>query len=426
MHRTTDPGRRLRSALLAGALASLAVVPQAFAQASNPGNNPAQAAAKTPATEKGHDAPDPADGVGNWPRVSFDTLANVEYAKVDNKAGPDRGADLKLRFDSTLLVEFNDALSLDALFQFKPREPLAAKDPNKDLFINQGPGRQEGGKMKELYFRYGDYRVGKFVQDFGRAYAIFPGAQAADLIEEPEEGYEPADMIGFEKLHVYDNENGGWSQISFAAFMVDRTFLHESFPYNEGIIHYKDGGVGNTHLPENLMVTWDVLNKPIGNWAHLNYQASIIRWGKTYGAQRGEWWTTLGGDLSIPIHGTVEDTLRGHYTQLHLFIEGARRDNFNGVAGRTRQYLSGAMEYLYGQWALDMTTTQRWTTDRIDPLQKDELYTLSLGYNFPTTTNVAFSVSHEKVGDRQGMYAGLRITQSLTACSKCLTKGKAY
>ena len=421
MPRTTDRGRRLRLVLIAGALACTAWGPHAMAQ--SPGNNPGQAAE---ATKKPEAADAAMEGVGAWPKVSFDTLGNVEYAGVNARSGPDRGADVKLRFDSTLLVEFNDALSLDALFQFKPRAPLDPNDPNHDLFINQGPGREEGGKMKELYFRYGDYRVGKFVPDFGRAYAIFPGAQAADLIEEPEEGYEPADMIGFEKLHVYDNENGGWSQITFSAFMVDRTFLHESFPFNEGMVHYKDGGVGNTRLPENLMVSWDVLNKPIGNWAHLTYQLSAIRWGRSYGAERGEWWTTAGADLAIPIHGLVEDTLRGHYTQLHLFIEGARRDNFNGFAGRTRQYLSGAAEYLDGSWALDLTTTQRWTTDRVMPLQKDELYTVSLGYNFPTTTNVAFSVTHEKVGDREGMYAGLRITQSLTACSKCLVKGKAY
>lgn len=60
--------------------------------------------------------------------------------------------------------------------------------------------------MKELY---GDYRIGKFVQDFGRAYALLPGAQAADFIEETEQGYEPSEMFGLEKLHVFEDESHG-------------------------------------------------------------------------------------------------------------------------------------------------------------------------------------------------------------------------
>ncbi len=51
-------------------------------------------------------------------------------------------------------------------------------------------------------------------------------------------------MIGVEKIHVYDDEKGGWRQLSLSAFMVDRTFPHRSFPYDEGMIRYRDG-VGN-------------------------------------------------------------------------------------------------------------------------------------------------------------------------------------
>jgi hypothetical protein len=320
----------------------------------------------------------------------------------------------------------NDSLSIDGLLQFKPRQPLPASDPNHELFINQGPGRREGGKMKELFVRYGDYRFGKFVQDFGRAYVLLPGPQAADFTEESEQGYEPAEMMGVEKIHVFESENGGWRQLSLSAFMVDRTFLHQSFPYNEGMIHYADGGIGNTRLPENVMATWDVLNKPVGQWAQLNYQAGVIRWGKTYGAQRGEWWTTLGGDLSIPLQDSVEDTLRGHYSQLRLYLEGARRDNFQGVAGRARDFLSGSAEYMNGPWVIDLTTTQRWTTDSTVPLQKDELFTTSIGYTLPSRTVAALSVGHETVGSHQGFYFGIRLTQTLTTCSMCLANEPYY
>lgn len=426
MRRSTEPLRRLSAiALLGFALACLAA-PAALAQ-SQPvipaGNNPAQA---QDIGRRAAPAPSEAVAVGGWPKFSFDTVASLDGAYMATHTGPDRGPGAVFWSDSTLLLEFNDTLSLDGLFQFKPREPLPADNPNKDLFINRGLNREEGGKMKELYIRYGDWRVGKFVQDFGRGYALLPGPWASDFLEEPEEGYEPSDMLGLEKIHVLGNENGGWRQLSISAFMVDRTFLHESWPYNEGMIRYKDGGVGNTHWPENVMVTFDNINMPVGHWAQLTWQASAIRWGRTYGTERGEWWTTLGGDLVAPLQGSVADTLRGRYSQLHFYLEAARRDNFNGVPGRARDYLSASAEYMRGPWVFDLTTTQRWTTDRIEPLQKDELYSGSIGYTLPSQTVLSVSAASEKVGSERGVYAGVRLTQTLNLCSKCVLKGKYF
>ncbi len=364
--------------------------------------------------------------VGGWPKIGLDTTAAVEMAGFSAESGRDRAAGPSLRLDASFLAEFNNSLSLAALFQVKPREPLAVDDPNRDFFINQGAGRREGGKFKELYIRNGDWRVGKFVQAFGRAYALLPGPYAADLIEEPEDGYEPSDMIGVEKIHVFDDESKGWRQLTLSAFMVDRTVLHESFPYNEGRIHYRDGGVGNTKAPQNLMATFDVFNRPVGDWAHLNYQASAIRWGKTYGNDRGEIWTTLGADLVVPLRRSIAQTLRSEYSQVALYVEGARRDNFEGVAGRARNWVSGSVEYLTGPWTFDLTTTQRWTTDRVDPTRYDRLYTATAGYGLPTNTLAAVSLAHETIGGRSGVYAGLRISQTLTTCDRCWAKGSPY
>ncbi len=417
--RTTDRIGAAASTTFVVALV-LALPCEGFAQTApvlNAGQSPSMGA-KRP---DGDDA-----SVGDYPKVSFNTLANLELAGFAAADGPSRGPGPSLRFDSTLLVNFSDALSVDGLFQFKPRQPLRADDPNKDLFINQGAGRREGGKVKELYVRYGDYRVGKFVQDFGRAYVLLPGPYAADFIEETEQGYEPTEMLGAEWLHVFEDESGGWRQLSVSAFMVDRTFLHRSFPYDEGVIHHHDGGIGNTRAPENVMVTYDVLNKPVGNVGQLTWQASAIRWGKTFGTERGEVWTTLGADLAIPVHGTVASTLSRQYSQWHLYTEAARRQNFQGVAGRARDFVSASAEYLTGPWIFDATTTQRWTSDRVAPLQKDRLYTGTVGYRLPTQTIVSVSVAHEQVDQRRGFYAGIRLTQTLTTCSRCLVKGTAY
>ena len=203
-------------------------------------------------------------GVGGWPKFSLATIAVAEFGAMNARSGPDRGPSLGLRVDSTMLLEVNSSLSIDGLFQWKPRKPRPPTDPNNLLYINQDAGRAEGGKMKELYVRYGNYRIGKFVQNFGRAYFFLPGPFARDFIEEAEQGYEPADMIGAEAIHIFNSESGGWRMLTVSAFIVDRTFLHESWPYNEGMIHYVNGGVGNTHLPENIMVTFDNLNMPVG------------------------------------------------------------------------------------------------------------------------------------------------------------------
>jgi hypothetical protein len=425
MLRTTEGRRRLRAALIGGALAILAAAPEAAAQSAVAPSallaSQAQTSAQTPPA-----SPNKSEEVSGWPKISFASVAVLEYGGMKADSGPSRDAALALRLDSTFLLEFNDTLSVDGLFQFKPRQPLRQNDPNRELFINQAAGRDEGGRMKELYIRYGNYRVGKFVQDFGRAYVFLPGPFARDFVEEAEQGYEPADMIGVERIFIFENENAGWQQLSLSAFMVDRTFLHVSFPYNEGLIHYKNGGVGNTHWPENVMLTDDVINMPVGQWGQVTTQASVIRWGKTYGAQRGEFWSTLGADLSIPLHGSVGDTLSGRFSQLRLYVEGARRDNFAGVAGRARNFLSAAVEYRNGPWTLDLTTTQRRTYDRVAPLQKDQFYTGSIGYTLPSATILSVSVTHEKVGDREGFYAGITLTQTLTALSRWIGNGRYY
>jgi hypothetical protein len=94
-----------------------------------------------------------ADAPPLWPKLSFDTVASVDYASMSSNTGPDRGPGFVFWSDSTLLVDFTDALSLTGLLQFKPREPLSEDNPNQDLFINRGLNRREGGKMKELYLR---------------------------------------------------------------------------------------------------------------------------------------------------------------------------------------------------------------------------------------------------------------------------------
>lgn len=366
-----------------------------------------------------------AEPIKSYPKLTFDTLANLEFSGLAADNGPSRGPQPYLRFDTTISAATSDALNFYGLFQFKAREPRPASDPNADLFVNQGAGRKVGGKFKELYLRYDTWRVGKFVQNFGRAYVLLPGPFSADFIEEPDQGYEPSEMLGIEKLHVFGSEKYGWQQISVSAFMVDRTPLHRSFPYDEGQIDYKDGGVGNTHLPTNVMVTYDVFNIPISSGAQANFQAGIIRWGRTFGVPEGEFWTTIGGDISIPLDNSVRRTLQRRYSELHLYLEGARRANFQGMPGRDRNYVTEAGEYIHGTWQFDLSATQRWTTDLNAPTIHDTIYTGTIGRNFASQSLVLLSLARERVADRAGVYAGIRLVQTLTTCARC-ARGPAY
>ena len=417
--------RRVSNAALAGLALLMSMPAPSFAQTTSSKGSSNGAAQES---EVGKSSADGADqqSSGSYPKISFETLFNGEIAGLAATQGPGRGPAASLRVDSRFLYNLSDSLLIDGLFQYKPREPRPADDPNRGLYTNQGAGRREGGKLKELYIRKGDYRVGKFVQNFGRAYFLLPGPYAADFIEESDEGYEPSEMIGVERLHVFENEDSGWRQLTVSVFMVDRTVLHRSYPYDEGRIHLHDGGVGNTRLPENVMVTYDVLNAPISDWGQLTYQAGLIRWGKTANAERGEVWSTVGGDLAIPLRGSVASTLSERYSQLRLYLEATRRDSFKGVAGRARDYLSASAEYLSGRWTFDLTTTQRWTTDRVMPLQKDAIYTTTVGYKLPQQAILSFSIADEAVDGRRGAYAGVRLTKTLTTCNRCQIKGTPY
>ena len=172
------------------------------------------------------------------------------------------------------------------------------------------------------------------------------------------------------------------------------------------------------------MVTYDVLNMPITAGVQSTFQASVIRFGKSYQAERGEIWTTLGGDIAIPMHGSVSDTLGGGIRS--SISTSKRRDNFNGFAGRARNFVSVSSEYLTGPWVYDLTTTKRWTTDSIMPTQKDTLYMVTAGHELPAQTLGSLSVSCERVDDRVGVYAGFRLTKTFTTCARCLTRGRAY
>ena len=118
--------------------AALAQSATAQAPKSNSGN------AKSGDSAKGKDGEASGGGehegaVGDFPKLSFDTLFNVELSGLSPRSGPGRGPTPYVRFDSTVLVDISDSLSVNGLFQYKARKPRPAEDPNGTSSPTRGP-----------------------------------------------------------------------------------------------------------------------------------------------------------------------------------------------------------------------------------------------------------------------------------------------
>jgi len=70
--------------------------------------------------------------------------------------------------------------------------------------------------------------------------------------------------------------------------------------------------------------------------------------------------------------------------------------------------------------------SQRWTPGGPDGRRNDAFYSAGVGYTFRTATLPELSLASERVGDRDGVYAGLRLSQTITTCDHCLLRGRYY
>jgi hypothetical protein len=127
----------MRAALAAGLIA-LFGASQALAQSPTEGPKPKAEASGSMGGSMG------ADQVGGWPKISFDTLASLEFAGMRAPSGPGRGPDVNLRSDSTLLVEFDDALSLDACSRSSRARPCRPRTPTGTCSSTRALGATRG------------------------------------------------------------------------------------------------------------------------------------------------------------------------------------------------------------------------------------------------------------------------------------------
>jgi len=72
-----------------------------------------------------------------------------------------------------------------------------------------------------------------------------------------------------------------------------------------------------------------------------------------------------------------------------------------------------------GQLQAAVSATVRWTDDPILPVQRDTIFTGTVDHSFASHGLVLLSVADEEVADSGGIYAGIRLVQTLTTCSCC-------
>ena len=350
-----------------------------------------------------------------YPAIGTETQIQFQHDMIRLPDGKTT-QNLQLNIAHQTIVDFTDQFSVSSLMSM--RQLVDPLDGSRSAFAN------EGLYAEELYAQWTNQifkvRAGKFAQKFGRAWYLTPGIYGQNFVSD----YQLAEQMGVEASWVFLPYQFGQHQISISDFMADRTFLSESLFFNRGRTNISAGGPGNTKDPQSYVLSYDASNVPLPFGA-LSYQASYAWLGQGLGDTGVEHRASFGVNANIPLNGGVAETLRGRFSQIRLMGEAVRRWDANGVAGQRMDYLTGAMEYVQGNWVFDLSATGRWTT-YLGQTTADRLAQATIGYNLPMDTTVALGVAYQRTGGVDGLYVGLQLTYTYTSCDRCMILAKHY
>ncbi len=355
-------------------------------------------------------------GDSAWPKVGTETQVDFEYDHLSPKHDRDGGA-LNIQAGQQTLIELDNRWSVSNLLTLQPMQSLQPGD-HRVL-------ADHGLFAEELFARWNNQRVnikvGKFAQNFARAWYLTPGLYGQDIVGD----YALGETLGAEAQVMLGDETFGLHQVSASAFMADRTILSESLFYNRGRLTRDAGGSANTSGLKSFVVSYDATNVPVGH-AALDYQISLASLGHGVDGDKDERRGSAGFNFNIPLNGSVEETLRGRFSELRLLAEAVRIDSADGISGQRRDYLIGAVEYQRGQWVFDLTASDRRSMDPFAPAVHDKLQSVAIGYSLPSDMVVAVGLAHEVIGGQDGILVGLQVSQTLTTCDRCLIRGRHY
>ncbi len=357
-----------------------------------------------------------AQNVDFYPIISTETQLQFQYDHIRSSDGTTLK---RLNFNGAhqTIVDFNPFLSFNSLITMEQvRDPM----PGTSTSIFSG----EGAYAEEAYMRWSDQvtgvKLGKFTQNFGRAWYMTPGIYGADFVSD----YQLSEKWGAELSYAFGLYKFGRHQVSISDFMADRTFLSESLFTNRGHLSLNDGGPTNTVAPNSYVATYDATNVVLP-WGTLSYQLSAATLGRGEGDTGTEQRLGAGFNLNLPIRNGVAETLRGGFTKINLMGEAVRRWNADGIAGRNIDYLTGSAELVYGPWFFDLSATDR-NTALAGDTTKDRLWQAAIGYNFLADTSLSFGVARKDEGGAMSTIFGTQLTYTLTSCDRCQILAKKH
>jgi len=232
--------------------------------------------------------------------------------------------------------------------------------------------RHHGLYVEEIYLRYEtgrlNLRAGKTNPGFGIAWSQAPGIYGTDMAEE----YELAERIVLSGGVAVGGAGWGTHRLSAGAFFLDDSPLqHTALGHGRGTLDRADGGAGNTGDFSSFNLTLDGAELPL---AGLAYNLAVAR--QAHGTDGTEDETGIAAALAY------ETKLDGGVTVFAL-IEWAGFDDYGGIRGTERRYLTPALRLGWRGWNVALAYTGRETRTPGGPAADDWQAQVSAGYRFP-------------------------------------------
>jgi len=245
-------------------------------------------------------------------------------------------------------------------------EQVAAAAPGEDRVLED-----HGLVVEELYAAYRtgrfSFRAGKTNPGFGIAWDRAPGIYGTDLAED----YELAERIVLSGAVAFGGAGWGEHRLTGGAFFLDTSILQPTvLGRGRGTLDRADGGAGNTGGFDSFNLVLEGTRLPLDG---LSYHLAFARQAhgtdgtadETGMAAALAWETKLGGDVTLA-----------------ALVELASFDDFGGIAGADRTYLTPAVQLSRGAWNLALAHTRREVQTPGAPDADDWQLQASLGYAF--------------------------------------------
>ncbi|MGH7180097.1 MAG: hypothetical protein ACREJC_22155, partial [Tepidisphaeraceae bacterium] len=194
-------------------------------------------------------------------------------------------------------------------------------------------------------------------------------------------------------------------------------FLSDSIITRRGQLDDSDGGPGNTGSLDSFSLSYNGIDVPICNMPILQYDLGYISQAAGDGDTGRQYGYVAGLAVTFPIDRDPMRTASSRYQAIQPLIEYAHFDNWTGADGATAEYLTLGLEYFYGDWDLNVSTTFR-DTDGIpgQDNQNDYLVQATVSYQLygyqalEGNGQIAFGYSYRRDGGEYSSTFGVQLT----------------